>query len=381
LSFGAASFTQGKGMKIPFVDLKAQYLSIHSQMDDAIRDVLTTSSFIQGPKLEAFEYDFARLCNAPYCAGVGSGTDALYLALKAMGIGSGDEVISVSHTYIATTEAISFAGATPVFVDVEPDSQLMDPEKIEAAITPRTKAIIPVHLFGQMCDMDAILKIAEKHQLQVLEDCAQGHAAEFCGKRSPVSTVAAFSFYPGKNLGAYGDAGAVVTHDKKIYEYVLQQRDHGRLPGAKYEHAHIGFGFRLDTLQAVILHVKLRHLEHWTEFRRRHAKHYSKRLKDVVQIPFEYSDRRHVYHLYPIRTPKREALRKFLEEQGISTGIHYPIPVHLQPAYEFLKLKKGTLPITEKCCEELLSLPMYADLTGAQVDYVCDKVLEFFKKP
>lgn len=367
-------------MKIPFVDLKAQYEGIRGEIDGAIQGVLNETAFIQGPRLEAFERDFARFCGAEFCAGVGSGTDALYLALRAMGIGTGDEVITVSHTYIATTEAISFAGARPVFVDVEPDTMLMDATQIEAAITSRTRAILPVHLYGQMCDMDRILAIAKKHRLMVLEDCAQGHAAELNGRRSPVGSVAAFSFYPGKNLGAYGDAGAVVTRDPKIQEFVVQQRDHGRPRGAKHEHAHLGFGFRLDTLQAAILHVKLPHLEKWTETRRRRAAEYTGRLKEVVTTPVERAGRRHVYHLYPIRTPGRAALQKHLEAAGIGTGIHYPIPVHLQPAYGFLGLKRGALPITEECTDQLLSLPMHADLTEAQIGFVCDRVAEFFEK-
>lgn len=367
-------------MKVPFVDLKAQYLEIRDEVDQVIREVLNESAFILGPRMDAFETDFARFCHAPHAVGVGSGTDALYLSLKAMGIREGDEVITVSHTYFATTEAIIFAGAKPVFVDVDEESQLMDARLIESAITSRTRAILPVHLYGQMCDMDAILTVASKFELSVLEDCAQGHAAELKGRRSPVASTAAFSFYPGKNLGAYGDAGAVVTHDAKIAEYVAQQRDHGRVRGAKYEHAHVGFGFRLDTLQAAILSVKLRHLEDWTERRRRHATHYASRLKDVVRLPYECPGRRHVYHLYPIRTSQREELRKYLEAAGISALIHYPIPAHLQPACAFLGIKRGSLPITETCADQLLSLPMYADLTESQIDYICDQVIKFFKE-
>ena len=363
-------------MKIPFVDLHAQYRSIQKEIHKVIQEVLDETAFIQGPKLEAFEKDFAVFCNAPYCAGVGSGTDALYLALKALGVGPGDEVITVAHTYIATAEAISFAGAHPVFVDIDPGTQLMDPNLIESAITSRTKAIIPVHLYGQICQMEPILAIAKKHGLLVLEDCAQAHAAEYQKKRSPICSVAAFSFYPGKNLGAYGDAGAVVTHDASIYEYVIQQRDHGRPRGNKYEHPYIGFGFRLDTLQAVVLHAKLKYLEMWTQKRRAHATHYARRLKDAaIVLPHEYEGNRHVYHLYTIRTPKRDSLKKHLEKAGIAVGLHYPIPVHLQPAYHFLGLKRDSLPITEECADQVLSLPMYAELTENQIDYICDQIL------
>ncbi|MBI4028215.1 MAG: DegT/DnrJ/EryC1/StrS family aminotransferase [Verrucomicrobia bacterium] len=367
-------------MKIPFVDLKAQYLNIQSEIDEAIRGVLNETAFIMGSRKEAFERDFAAFCRAPFCVGVGSGTDALYLALKALGVGPGDEVITVSHTFIATAEAISAAGATPRFVDVEPDGQLMNPALIEEAITPRTKAIVPVHLFGQMCEMTRILAIADRHGLVVLEDAAQAHAAEFHGKRSPLCQVAAFSFYPGKNLGAYGDAGAVVTHDNEIYKHVFCQHDHGRPKGFKHEHPALGFGYRMDALQAAILHVKLRHLERWTDLRRKHAARYRERLQEVVTVPHEHPNRRHVYHLYPIRTQKRTALQQHLQAAGISTGIHYPIPAHLQPCYGFLGYQRGALPVTEQCADQLLSLPMYADLTDAQVDYVCDRVLEFFQK-
>lgn len=365
-------------MKIPFVDLGTQYRSIRTELQKALDDVFESSAYIQGPKLEAFERDFAKFCDAPYCAGVGSGTDALYLALCALGVGSGDEVITVANTYIATVEAISFAGAKPVFVDIESDSQLMDVKLLEQAITPRTKVIIPVHLYGQICDMDSILAIAKRRGIIVLEDAAQAHAAELSGKKSPIGSTAAYSFYPGKNLGAYGDAGAVVTHDRNVYEYILQQRDHGRKKGTKYEHEKIGFGFRLDTLQAVVLHTKLPHLSAWTELRRKHAAHYTERLKGCVAVPVEKSHRTHVFHVYSVRSPQRDRLREYLEGKGISTNIHYPIPVHLQEAYQCLGLKKGLLPITETSASELLSLPMYPDLTEAQVDYVCDHVLEFF---
>ncbi|MDD2707635.1 MAG: DegT/DnrJ/EryC1/StrS family aminotransferase [Verrucomicrobiae bacterium] len=367
-------------MKIPFVDLKAQYLTIQKEMDEAIKTILAETAFIMGPRKEAFENDFARYCNARFCIGVGSGTDALYLAMKALGIGPGDEVITVSNTFIATVEAISTTGATPRFVDVEPQGQLMDPALFEAAITPKTKAVVPVHLFGQMCDMDRILAIAKKHHLIVLEDAAQAHAAEYQGKRSPLCGTAAFSFYPGKNLGAYGDAGAVVTQDEKIYEYIVRFHNHGCPKGGKYEHLSIGFGYRLDTLQAAILQVKLRHLDKWTGQRRAHAAHYTSRLKDVVTTPHEFPNRRHVYHLYPIRTQQRAELAKHLQAAGVSTGIHYPIPVHLQPCYEFLGVKRGQLPVTEQCADTMLSLPMFGELTESQVDYVCDQVLAFFKK-
>jgi dTDP-4-amino-4,6-dideoxygalactose transaminase len=366
-------------MKIPFVDLKAQYKTIQPEIQKALEDVFEQSAYIQGPKLEAFEKAFAQFCDAPYCAGVGSGTDALYLALRALGIGPGDEVITVANTYIATVEAISFTGAKPVFVDVEPESQLIDLELLPKAVTSKTKVVIPVHLYGQICDMEAILSIARKHNLVVLEDAAQAHAAEFRGKKSPISSIAAYSFYPGKNLGAYGDAGAVVTHDRKVYEYILQQRDHGRRQGAKYEHDQVGFGFRLDTLQAAVLGTKLPHLKKWTELRRKHGAHYSKRLKDYVKIPFEFNDRIHVYHVYAIRTPQRDQLREYLESKGVSTNIHYPIPVHLQKAYASLEIRRGSLPVTESASEQLLSLPMYPDLSEAQIDYICDHIAQFFE--
>lgn len=367
-------------MKIPFVDLKAQYRSIQKEIDQAIREVLEECAFIMGPRKEVFERDFSAFCQARHCVGVGSGSDALLLALKALGVGPGDEVITVSHTFIATVEAISMAGATPRFIDVDPDSLLMNPALIESAVTPRTKAIIPVHLYGQICDMDRILQIAEKLGIRVLEDAAQAHAAELRGRRSPICPVAAFSFYPGKNLGAYGDAGAVVTRDSSIFDRVTRLHDHGRPTGYKYEHPSLGFGHRLDTLQATILRVKLGHLEEWTEARRRHAAHYNRRLTEVVSVPPELPERRHVYHVYAIRTDRRTELQKHLLAAGVSTNIHYPIPVHLQPCYQFLNVARGSLPVTEKCVDQLLSLPMFPELTEAQVDFICDRVLEFFQK-
>lgn len=367
-------------MKIPFVDLKAQYRGIQKEIDQALREVLEECAFIMGPRKEAFERNFAAFCRASHCVGVGSGSDALLLALKALGVGPGDEVITVSHTFIATVEAISMAGATPRFIDVEPDSLLLNPALIEPAITPRTKAVIPVHLYGQMCDLDTILKIAEKHGLRVLEDAAQAHAAEFRGRRSPIGPVAAFSFYPGKNLGAYGDAGAVVTRDPSIFDRVTRLHDHGRPAGYKFEHPSLGFGHRLDTIQAAILHVKLGYLEKWTEARRRHAAHYNRRLSEVVSVPLELPERRHVYHVYAIRTDRRAELRKHLQAAGVSTNIHYPIPVHLQPCYQFLGVSRGSLPVTEKCVDQLLSLPMFPELTEDQVDFICDEVLAFYRK-
>jgi dTDP-4-amino-4,6-dideoxygalactose transaminase len=256
----------------------------------------------------------------------------------------------------------------------------MNPDAITSAITRRTKAILPVHLFGQICDMERIFSIAEEHDLRVIEDCCQAHGAELCARHAPIGVVGAFSFYPGKNLGAYGDAGAVVTHDSNVHAYVVQQRDHGRPLGVKHEHARVGFGFRLDTLQASVLRVKLRHLEEWTEKRRDHAWHYTRRLKDRVKTPIEAEGRRHVFHLYTIRTPQRDALCKHLDKAGINTGIHYPVPLHLQPAYASFGGKRGDLPVTERCADELLSLPIYAELTEAQVDYICDCIIEFFNE-
>ena len=356
--------------------MKAQYASIKPDIDVAINRVIQNTSFILGREVEDFESAFAATAGAGAAVGVGSGTGALHIALLALGIGQGDEVITSAHTFIATAEPISQVGAKPVFVDIRPDTYNIDPNMVEDAITSRTKAIMPVHLYGQPADLQPLRDIASRRGLFLIEDAAQAHAAEYHGKRcGSIGDLACFSFYPGKNLGAYGDAGAVTTNDKTLLERVRKLRDHGRI--TKYEHEEIGYGERIDALQAAILAAKLPHLENWTEARRSHARRYNELLADAdVITPFESPDARHVYHLYVIRTPRRDRMLAHLKSKGIDAGIHYPIPVHRQPAY----LKQGygdvSLPITERVAGEIISLPMFPELTPEQIEYVAQTVRE-----
>ena len=366
---------------IPFVDLKAQYNSIKYEIDEAIQKVLDTTSFIMGEELRKFEEEFARFCDVKYAIGVANGSDALILALRACGISEGDEVITVPHTFIATTEAISNVGGKVVFVDIDSKTYTIDVSKMEEKITERTKAIIPVHLYGQPADMDPILKIAKKYNLKVIEDAAQAHGAKYKGKKvGSIGDVACFSFYPGKNLGAYGDAGVVMTNNEEIVKKVKLLRNHGRIT-KKYEHEIEGYSSRLDNLQAAILQVKLRHLNKWNESRRKNAKKYNELLNNIGGIitPYEADYAKHVYHLYVIRAEGRDKLREDLKSKGIATGIHYPIPLHLQPAYSYLDYKKGDSPVTEKTSQEILSLPMYAELSENQIMEICYWVKNFYK--
>jgi dTDP-4-amino-4,6-dideoxygalactose transaminase len=364
-------------MQIPLVDLRAQYDHIRPQIDAAVQRVLDNTSFILGKEVADFEEAFAAYVDAQYAVGVASGTAALLLALQASEVGPGDEVITTAHTFFATAEAISQAGARPVFVDIDRSTYNIDPSLVEEAITPRTKAILPVHLYGQPADMGALQEIAERHGLWVIEDAAQAHGAECNGQRcGSIGDLACFSFYPGKNLGAYGDAGMVTGNDEELLARVRRLRNHGRQ--AKYEHQEVGWGERLDALQAAILNVKLSHLEDWTIARRDHAERYTELLSDCeIVMPYEVPDVRHVYHLYVIRTPRRDEMRAHLRTRGIGAGIHYPIPLHRQPAY----LQKGyqdvSLPVTEQVADEVLSLPMYAELTEGQIMYVVEAVKEF----
>jgi dTDP-4-amino-4,6-dideoxygalactose transaminase len=373
---------------IPLVDLKAQYASIKSEIDIAIQGVIERGDFIQGMAVREFETAFARYCNTQYAVGAGSGTGALRLALEACGISSGDEVITVAHTFFATAEAISQVGARPVFVDIHPKTYTMDPNQVEDEIKRRksnnrsiegrgVRAIVPVHLYGQPADVDALTDIAQRYGLWLIEDAAQAHGAEYRGQRcGSIGHLACFSFYPGKNLGAYGDAGMVTGNDETLMAKVRLLRDHGRT--SKYEHQEVGWGERLDTLQAAILKAKLPHLERWTEARRAHARRYTELLAsyDVI-TPYEAPYIRHVYHLYVIRTSQRDGLLAHLKAKGIDAGIHYPIPLHRQPAY----LKKGYdgvhLPFTERAAAEVLSLPMYAELTEDQIICIVESMREF----
>lgn len=360
--------------QIPLVDLKAQYRTIKSEVDAAIQRVLDHAGFILGREVREFESAFAEYVRAKDAVGVASGTAALQLALLACGVGPGAEVITSAFTFLATAEAISHVGARPVFVDIDPTTYNLDPDRVRSAVGPRTRAIVPIHLYGQPVEMKAILEIAEAKGLRVVEDAAQAHGAEFDGRRcGSIGHLACFSFFPGKNLGAYGDAGAVTGNDATLLDRVRKLRDHGRT--SKYEHDEVGYGERLDALQAAVLRVKLAHLETWTEARRRHAQTYTKLLAGSrVFTPREAPHLRHVYHLYVVRTPRREELLLHLKTRGVGAGVHYPVPVHRQPAY----LKQGygdvVLPETERAATEVLSLPMYPELTEDQIGYVAEMI-------
>ena len=362
-------------MNVPFLNLKIQYESIQNEIQNAINQVIENTAFAGGPFVARFEEEFARFCGCRHAIGVGNGTDALWLSLLMLGIGAGDEVITVPDTFIATAEAISLCGAKPVFVDVDADTYNMDPDQIEAAITPDTKAIIPVHLFGQMADMDPIMEIAKRHGIFVIEDACQAHGSEYKGKRAgSIGDTGCFSFYPGKNLGAYGEAGAIVTNNSDLAESMRIFRDHGQ--AKKYYHGMIGWNARMDGIQGAILSVKLRHLDKWTEARRENASLYNRLLatSDKIIVPKEADYTRHVYHIYAIRTQNRDNLIASLAEKDIHCGIHYPVPVHLQDAYGFLGLGKGSFPVAEKCAEEFVSLPMFPELTREQIEYVASEI-------
>lgn len=359
---------------VPLVDLSAQYARIKDEVREAMAAVLGRTDFILGREVERFEEEFAAFCSAPEAIGVDSGTSALELALRAYGVGSGDEVITVANTFIATALAISYTGAVPVLVDIDPDTCNMDATLLESAITPRTRAIMPVHLYGQPADMDAVLEVAERYGLVVIEDACQAHGASYKGKSvGSLGHAAAFSFYPGKNLGAYGDAGAVVTSDARAAETVRKLRNYGS--AKKYHHELRGFNRRLDTLQAAVLRVKLRYLHAWNEARRGHAQRYGALLKGLgVTTPAEAPYARSVYHLYVVRTSAREALQAHLAAEGVATGVHYPVPVHLQAAYRDLGYREGDFPVTERLAGEILSLPMYPELTSEELERVAKSV-------
>ena len=359
-------------MQVPFVDLKRQYQDIKEEIDDAVQNVLDNTAFIMGENVKNFENNFAKFCDVKHAVGVSSGTSALYLALLAAGIKKGDEVITVPNTFIATAEAISHVGADVKFTTIDRETYNLDVSQIK--VTKKTKAVIPVHLYGQMAEMNELMELAEDHDLKIIEDAAQAHGAEYKGRKAgTLGHLACFSFYPGKNLGAYGDAGMVVTDNDEVAEKVRLLRNHGR--SEKYLHKVVGFNHRIDALQCAVLNVKLKHLDAWTNARRRNAKLYDKLLKGLnVVTPVEKEYCKHVYHLYVIRTKNRDTLREHLKEQGISTGIHYPIPLHLQPAYSHLNHKKGDFPLTEKYSQEILSLPMFAELTKKEIEHIVEKI-------
>ncbi|MBG1271561.1 DegT/DnrJ/EryC1/StrS family aminotransferase [Nostoc sp. WHI] len=360
---------------IPFVDLKTQYLSIKDEIDTAVLKVLESTQFVLGNEVKALEEEFADYCNADYGIAVNTGTSALHLALLAAGIGAGDEVITVPFTFVATTAAICYTGATPVFVDIAPVSYTIDVSQIEKAITERTKAILPVHLYGQPADMEPILEIARRHGLVVIEDAAQAHGAEYKGQRvGSIGDFGCFSFYPGKNLGAYGEGGMVVTKNPEYARTMGMLRDWGQ--ERRYHHILKGYNYRMDGIQGAILRVKLRYIEAWTEARRTHAAQYDKLLADSgVSTPTVMPYSRHVYHVYAVRSPERDVLQQSLQEMEIQTGIHYPIPVHLQPAYSDLGYKPGDFPHSEAASSEVLSLPMYAELSTESQTQVAKAVI------
>ena len=376
---GDPRLTAEKNMqtKVPFLDLKSHHAPLRSEFNGAIQEVIDEGAFAGGPFVARFEADFAAHCDCPHAVGVGSGTEALWLSLLALGVGPGDDVITVPNTFMATAEAITYCGARPVFVDVDEHTYTLDPTALEKAVTARTKAIIPVHLFGQPADMDPIMEVARKHGLFVIEDACQAHGAEYKGRKvGTLADAACFSFYPGKNLGAFGEAGAVVTCHAELQEKIRILRDHGQV--RKYYHSVVGWNCRMDGIQAAVLRVKLRHLERYTELRRTHAAHYDRALSDIGEliVPVRAAWARHVYHVYAIRVKHRDEVMQVLAEKGVGSGVHYPVPVHLQEAYRSLGYQRGTFPIAERCATEFLSLPMFPELTSAQVEIVIEAVKE-----
>lgn len=366
-------------MKIPLVDLRTQYFSIKEEIDQAISNVIEESDFIGGKYTKDFEENFANYIGVKYCIGVGNGTDALCIALKSLGVSANDEVITAANTFIATSEAITMTGSKVVFVDCDKDNFNIDADKIESVISPETKAIIPVHLYGQPAEMDRIKDIAGEHDLFIIEDAAQAHGAAYKGENvGTFGDIACFSFYPGKNLGAYGDAGAVLTNNYELAEKVRMMANHGRKQ--KFGHQFEGVNSRLDGLQAAVLNVKLKHLENWTARRREVARMYDEGLKGAVVTPASMDDSRHVYHLYVVRVKEREKVRTFLSERGISTGIHYPTPLPFLEAYRYLDHRTTDFPIANAYKEEILSLPMHGDLTNEQVGFVIQSIRDAVAK-
>jgi dTDP-4-amino-4,6-dideoxygalactose transaminase len=364
-------------MKVPFLDLKAHHAPLTEEFDRAIREVIESSAFAGGPFVEKFEEEFAAFCGCSYAIGVGNGTDALWLALLALGVCEGDEVITVPNTFIATAEAITYCKARPVFVDVDPNTFTMNPAELEKSLTERTKAIIPVHLFGQPADMDPILEFARANGLFVVEDAAQAHGAEYKGRKAgTMSDAGCFSFYPGKNLGAFGEAGAVVTNDPELQKQIQTLRDHGQ--SRKYYHATMGWNCRMDGIQAAVLSIKLGHLDEANSLRRKHALEYNRVFAGIGEIrtPFEAKYARHVYHVYAIRVQERDEIRRHLQEKGVGCAVHYPVPIHLQEACRNLGYEQEAFPIAEKLAEEFLSLPMFPELTEEQIEYVACRVSE-----
>lgn len=377
-------------MNIPFLDLKANYNSIKSEVNAAIQQVLDNTAYILGASVQNFERDFSAAHQVKYCLGTSSGTDANHLVLWGLGIGAGDEVIVPANTFIATAWGATLCGATPVFVDCDPETYNIDPAKVEKAITKKTKAIVAVHLYGQSADLDPLIDIAKKHNLILVEDAAQAHLAEYKGKLvGGLTEAASFSYYPGKNLGAYGEGGAVTTNNEALYNKIKKLREHGQ--SQKYYHDILGHNYRMEGIQGAVLEVKLKYLSKWTDARRSVAAKYNEGLKKFAKVitPKEASYAKHVYHLYVIQlndgsleksNQLRDKLKDFLTQNGVNVGLHYPIPLHMQECFKNLGYKKGDFPNSEKIAEAGLSLPMFPELTDEQINYVIEKIKEFFSK-
>jgi dTDP-4-amino-4,6-dideoxygalactose transaminase len=365
---------------IPYLDLPAQMRGIRKEIDQAIARTLDNCSFCLGPDVVRFEQDFARYCGAQHCVAFNSGTSALHVAMLLLNVGRGDEVISTPSTFVATSWAISYVGAKPVYVDVEEDTFCLDPKLVERAITPRTKAILPVHLYGHPVNLDPLLEICRKHQLPLVEDAAQAHAAKYHGRViGTFGAMSCFSFYPGKNLGAYGEGGALVTNDAGYAQRARALREHGSTQ--RYYHDEVGFNYRMEGIQGAVLGVKLKHLDTWTRERRRVAHRYHELLADTpLQLPREASYAESAYHLYVVRHPRRDELKAHLEANKVGCALHYPLPLHLQKCYAGLGYKEGDFPVAEKAARQCLSLPIYPEMTDAQVVRVAEVVRDFFKK-
>ncbi len=363
--------------KIPIVNLAAQYKYLKKDIQKKWKQLCDATNFILGEEVEKFEEEFAQFCQRSHAIGVSSGTSALHLALEAVGC-RGGEVITTPFTFISTCEAIIHAGGSVKWVDIDPKTYNINPSEIESAITPDTKAILPVHLYGHMADMDTIMGISQKNNIPVIEDCAQAHGAEYKGKKAgSIGSLGCFSFYPGKNLGAYGDAGCVVCDDMTINLLIKRLRTHGSLD--KYYHTEIGYNYRMDTLQAAVLRIKLKYLSKWNEARKKNASLYNENLKGLpITTPFVAENAEHVYHQYVILVPQRDKLMEKLKKDGISTAVHYPIPLHLQPSFEYLGYKEGSFPVAEKIAKSVLSLPMFPELTPNQINYISEKIKEFY---
>ena len=361
---------------VPYLDLRAQYRTLRSEVLSALEEICESASFAQGPATSKFDAEFAAYCGVDHCVSLNSGTSALHLALRCLDVGPGDEVITVSMTFIATAWAISYVGATPVFIDIDPVRRTLDPDKLEAAITSRTKAIIPVHLYGMPAEMDRIMAIAERHGVPVIEDAAQAHGARYKGRRAgQFGQIACFSFYPTKNLGAYGEGGALITNDASIAHRARSLRDHAQ--SQKYLHEEIGYNYRMDSFQAAVLSIKLNHLDQWNTARIDCARQYTELLKDSsYKLPAQMSDSECVWHCYVIETPERDRIRSGLQDVGIQSAVHYPVPVHLQKAYAHLDYRSGDLPITEALCEHCLALPIYPELSKEKLSRVASVLLD-----